>query len=207
MKKITKLLFLPGLVIPIWLFVGVSFIASKLPGYDHVRDLMSRLGEKGSITEAISPYVNNYPIGALFVLFGVGLIYGFRSAGAKLGGVLFVSHGLLSIIAGVFPCDTGCPFTGSYSQYVHTAAAFLMFLTCLLAILFIGNTFKTENGSAIMATFSYVIIMVSVFALALALYSSLYGGLAGLFQRVSYGAVVIWVFVVSAKTMRIPITH
>jgi len=82
-------------VAPICLLVGVSLAASLYPGYSHYHQAMSELGAVGSPVHALSPLLNNYPLAALLMLFGYGIIKTFAdSKAAVLSGLLVVVHGL-----------------------------------------------------------------------------------------------------------------
>lgn len=62
-----KLSLYSGMVIPIWLFVGVAIAGAMNPGYSYVNQAMRELGAKGSMTHVISPIINNFPLGILFI--------------------------------------------------------------------------------------------------------------------------------------------
>ncbi len=69
-----KLSLYSGMIIPLWLFIGVTIAGLMNPGYSHVNQAMSELGVKGSTTHFISPLINNFPLGILFIAFGLYLI-------------------------------------------------------------------------------------------------------------------------------------
>lgn len=75
-----KLSLYSGIVIPIWLFIGVAIAGAMNPGYSHVNQAMSELGAKGAVTHIISPIINNFPLGILFIAFGLYTISTFKNS-------------------------------------------------------------------------------------------------------------------------------
>lgn len=63
-----------GMIIPFWLFLGVLVAGALNPGYSHIHQAMSELGAEGSATQFISPLINNFPLGILFIAFGFYLV-------------------------------------------------------------------------------------------------------------------------------------
>ena len=57
-----------GMIIPLWLLVGVTVAGVMNPGYSHINQAMSELGAEGSPTHFISPVINNYSLGILLSL-------------------------------------------------------------------------------------------------------------------------------------------
>jgi hypothetical membrane protein len=142
-----------GLLIPFWLFFGVLLTASRFPGYSHVDLAMSQLGAVGAPTHDFSPWVNNVPLGVLFVICAVGLLRRFRGSGlATVSALLVLVHGLASISAGVFPCDQGClPAQPSLSQKLHNLSGLVMFVSLTLASaswIFLGRRLLGSVGFA-----------------------------------------------------------
>jgi hypothetical membrane protein len=195
MKTADKTLLRLGLLIPVWLFAGVALTALAYPGYSHFDQAMSQLGALGAPTHAISPWVNNIPLGGLFLLFGAGVARRFRGAGlGQLSALLIVLHGLASIATGLFPCDTGCaPPQPSASQQIHNAAGLVMFLS-LTAASTVGVALgRTLLSSHRFAWFSAVCTVLAVLTVGLMAQAFEQGHGFGLYQRINYGISVLWV--------------
>lgn len=195
MNTADKTLLRMGLLIPVWLFTGVAVIASAYPGYSHFDQAMSQLGAMGAPTHAISPWVNNIPLGVLFVLFGAGFARRFRGSGvARLTALLIVLHGLASFATGLFACDAGCaPAQPSVSQQIHNAAGFVMFLS-LTAASAIGVALgRTLLSSPRFAWFSAVCTILAFVTVGLMAQAFEEGHGFGLYQRINYGISVLWV--------------
>ena len=108
-KNLNQWYYFSGVLAPIWLFLGVIIAGSLYPEYNHYNQAMSELGAKGSPAHMLSPMINNYPLGVLFIIFGLGLIKTFSNSKlAIFSGILVVIHGLASFSAGFFSCDIGC---------------------------------------------------------------------------------------------------
>ncbi len=188
-----------GMIIPVWLFIGVTIAGAMNPGYSHIHQAMSELGAKGSMTYVISPLINNFPLGILFIAFGLHLISTFKhSKLAICSGVMVLLHGIGSISAGYFSCDAGCqPASPSISQIMHNLSGFIMFLSLTIAGWLWVYLGKKQLGSTFLSWFSFFCMIVALSA-AIMLPQTIDSGLYfGLYQRINYGVSVIWLAVLS----------
>ncbi len=188
-----------GIMILPWLVLGVYYAGSLTPGFDHVSQLMSELGARGSSTENLSPIINNYPLGVLFIGFGIGLYL--ISEGERyraLAPTLFIIHGLGSICAGAFSCDVGCPLVGgSFEQSIHTLSGLVMFSSLSLACLLwcIPNSNLAKSNA--FGVFSIVCFVSATVFLLITTATLFLGEYAGLFERLSYGILCAWLLVLA----------
>lgn len=194
MRTMDRVLLGAGLMVPFWLFFGVLLTASQFPGYSHMDLAMSQLGAQGAPTHDLSPWVNNLPLGVLFVFCGVGLFKRFRGAWlASVAALLVVVHGLASISAGYFPCDQGCvPAEPSFAQRMHNLSGLVMFLSLTLAStlwIFLARRLLGSVGFGRFSLLCTVVALVTVGLMAGAMES---GHGFGLYQRLNYGVAVIW---------------
>lgn len=199
MTTTDRLLLRAGVLIPVWLLFGVLLTASQYPGYNHADFAMSRLGEQGAATHGFSAWVNNFPLGVLFVLVAVGLWRRFAGSRlARVSAVLVLIHGLASIGAGLFACDQGCaPAQPSVSQQVHNLSGLVMFLSLTLASalwIFLGKRLLASPAFSGFSALCTVLALVSVGLMGLALES---GHGFGLYQRLNYGTAVVWLAVLA----------
>lgn len=183
-----------GLVIPFWLFLGVLIAGAMNPGYSHINQAMSELGAVGSPTHTISPIINNFPLGILFIAFGVSVIRILaQSKLAITSGLFIILHGIGSMGAGYFSCDLGCnPDAPSSSQVMHNISGAVMFLSLTAANaiwIFLGGKLLKFNWLSWFSLGCILVALAVVPALPLAIES---GEGFGLFQRINYGAAVIW---------------
>lgn len=195
MKNIDRMLLGLGVLIPFWLFFGVLLTALAYPGYSHLDQAMSQLGAQGSLTQGFSAWVNNLPLGVLFVLFAVGVMRQVRGSRLALfSAVLIFVHGLASFATGYFACDQGCaPAQPSFSQQMHNLAGLVMFLSLTLASLIWAFTSRRLLGSRGFGLFSLACTVLAVATVVLMAQAVEAGHSFGLYQRINYGISVIWV--------------
>lgn len=165
------------------------------PEYSHLNQALSELGAVDAPTHLISPLINNFPLGILFTLFGVSVLQTFRdSTPAKVTGVLIVVHGVMSIAAGFFSCDAECnPESPSISQVVHNLAGLIMFLSLVVASgiwIYLSKRLLASNK---LAWFSLLCTLVAVGVLIPMVLAIQSGSGFGVYQRINYGASVVWV--------------
>ncbi|MDH0300819.1 MULTISPECIES: DUF998 domain-containing protein [unclassified Pseudomonas] len=206
MKTFDRLLLASGLLIPLWLLLGVALTALAYPGYDHLQQAMSLLGAVGAPTQQLSPWVNNFPLAVLFALFAWGLARRWRQSKlARLSALLVLLHGLGSLGTGWFACDQGCaPLEPSFSQQMHNLSGLLMFLSLTLAcVLWIGLG-KRLARSAGLAGWSLLCAVLSVVTVVLMAKAAQSGELFGLYQRLNYGICVLWIATLAAQSLRTP---
>lgn len=189
-KMVALLIF--GIVAPLWMLVGVAWVASGFPGYSHKAQVMSELGARSRPTQKIQPFVNSYSIGISFSIFGVGLVLGFPDKlHVTVSGILMFVHGASHIVAGVSPCDADLGLKNpSPAQKLHNLAGLVMYLsllaTCLMWVLpsaVVPHWFRWYSSSSAVASVIFVVYMVR----ALNGDSKL-----GLYQRLSYGTLATW---------------
>ncbi|KXG80476.1 DUF998 domain-containing protein [Pseudomonas mosselii] len=204
MKTFDRLLLASGLLIPLWLLLGVTLTALAYPGYDHLQQAMSQLGAVGAPTHGLSPWVNNFPLALLFTLFAWGLARRWRhSKLARLSALLVLLHGLGSLVTGGFACDQGCaPLQPSVSQQMHNLGGLLMFLSLTLASMLwigLGTRLARSPGLAWGSLLSALLAVLTVVLMAKSVHS---GELFGLYQRLNYGVGVLWIAALALQSLR-----
>ncbi|CAG8871219.1 hypothetical protein PS627_04354 [Pseudomonas fluorescens] len=204
MKTIDQAFLKSGLLIPVWLFLGVALTALAYPGYSHLDQAMSMLGAQGAPTRGVSPWVNNFPLGVLFVLFAVGVARRFSGSWLVLLSAGFVLlHGLASFGTGYFPCDAGCqPEVPSESQRVHNLAGLVMFVSLTAAMGLWAFLGKRQLGSPWFGVFSGACVGVSLVTVLMMGRALDEGQLFGLYQRLNYGVCVLWVAALAVMALR-----
>lgn len=184
-----------GILAAVWMCCGVFYVARLIPGYSHTHDVMSALGAKGSPASKIHPYINNYPIGFLYILFGVFLYYGSQTNWVlSVSGILIMLHGISHLVAGVFPCDEEIASPNpTNTQKVHMFAGLVMQITLLVAVAIWSVTsvgwFRWFSVACLAASVIFLVLMVGAMKK---------GRFVGLYQRVSVGSLVLWVAFLSA---------
>lgn len=204
MKTLDRLLLGCGLLIPVWLLMGVTLTAAIYPGYSHLHQAMSQLGAVGAPTQGWSALLNNFPLGGLFALFAWGLARRWRQSNwARLSALLVLVHALGSIGTGWFACDQGCaPAQPSFSQQMHNLSGLLMFLSLTLASLLWSWLGKRVAGSASLAWWSLVCTVLAIVSVILMAQATHSGEWFGLYQRLNYGVSVIWIAILALYSLR-----
>lgn len=190
-------LVLTGVVAPLWMLVGVVVVAHLYPGYSHRQQVMSELGARNRVTTKIHPLINNFPIGFWFVLFGVALLK-MESANNLLflTGMLMVVQGVSHWVTGLFPCDEDLGISKpSTSQIIHNLAGLVMYFSLLFACLLWA--IKIHNLPEWFSLYSAFGALVSVVALVFMLRALKTNINLGLYQRINYGVLAVWVMVLS----------
>jgi hypothetical protein len=195
MQTLDRSLLTCGLLIPLWLLLGVWLTAQAYPGYDHLQHAMSLLGAQGAPTQHWSPLVNNYPLALLFALFAWGLARRWRGSRlALLSAMLILLHGLGSLGTGWFSCDVDCtPVQPSPSQQLHNLFGMLMFLSLTMASALWAWLGKCEADSLPLGWFSLICVIASISTVALMAHAAQSGQFFGLYQRLNYGVSVLWI--------------
>lgn len=205
-NRLDRLLLGTGLLIPFWLTIGVGLTALAYPGYSHVDHALSRLGAVDAPTQGFSAWLNNVPLGVLFVLVALGLARRFRTSRlAGLSAALILLHGLASFATGLFPCDQGCaPLQPSVSQQLHNLAGLVMFLSLTLASAlwaWLGKRLLASPGLAVFSAICTLLALVTAGMMASAVAD---GQGFGLYQRLNYAVGVAWLAVLSGMAKRSP---
>lgn len=202
-QRMLSIGYLAGLITPLWLTLGVALAGALYPGYSHLDHAMSLLGAHGAPTQSLSPLINNFPLGALFMVFGVAVALSFDNRWARLSGMLIVVHGLGSFGTGYFSCDAGCaPESPSASQNLHNLAGLAMALSLLLASalwVYLGRRLLGSRGFSWLSLLCTLLVLGTLPLMAGALES---GHGFGLYQRINYGASLLWVAALALMLLR-----
>jgi len=120
--------------------LGTLYFGSLRPGYSHVSNTISELGEAGAPQAHLVAFGFFLPVG-LIVWLALWLAHLHRP-GQETSLVLLTLSGLGTgyVVAAFFPCDPGGPLFGSWRTQVHNAAGlidyggtalcFLLFCRC-----------------------------------------------------------------------------
>ncbi|NRB38033.1 MAG: DUF998 domain-containing protein [Pseudomonadales bacterium] len=199
----SKVLNLFGLIAPFWLLLGVTIAGAMYPGYSHYQQAMSELHALGSPVAFISPFINNYPLGLLFIGFGFFVFSSFKSIAVKISAVMIILHGIGSIIAGFFPCDVGChPESDSFNQAMHGVGAVIMTLTFLLVPAMWAYLAGSEFKLRWFAWLSLFCVLAQIALMPLMGQALESGEGFGLYQRIAYAIPMSWLLVFSSLLLR-----
>ena len=199
-----KPFYLAGLIIPFWLALGLLIVGNLYPDYSQFEQSMSVLGAVDAPTHAIAPIINNFPLGLLFILFGVGVYKTFpQTALARFSGVLIMLHGAASFVTGDFSCDSGCSMdTPSSAQLIHHYAGWLMSWSLIAAGGIWGWLGLRLGGFRGLAFLSMALTLVALVTMPMVMISAKNLVGHGLYERVNYFASAIWVAVFAGALLR-----
>jgi hypothetical membrane protein len=164
----------------IFLVTGCLLLGARKPGYSHLKNTISELGEVGARDQQLVAFGLFLPIGLLLLLVALLVFPSSRPASAL---ALCIAVGYLG--AAAFPCDPGSPASGSWRQSVHNMCG---------GVEYIGGAFGlfilAEHSGPYFEVAGSVVIAV---ALAMTLLST--SRLRGLIQRIAefflFGSLIV----------------
>lgn len=185
-----------GIAAPVLWAAAIVLCGRLRPGFDHAARYISELGERGSATEFLMRYGGFVPTGLMHAAFGAFLWTAFEGDRlARFAGLLVVLNGLARIGAGAFACDPGCAGTG-LGQRLHGMFATAGFFALIAAVILAGIALYRRGRRGLGA---YSIGSGIAGLAALGLMSAGASSHAGLYERVSSGALSLWVFVMAVR--------
>jgi len=127
------------------LALAVPFIFGLLRSdYSHTRQYISELGERNAAQATLVNVGGFIPIG-LMVLAFLALLAPYLPArrSARVGLVLLAGVGVAYLAAAAFPCDAGCPASGSTRQQIHNSLGLIEYGGAALGLVTLAQTFRT----------------------------------------------------------------
>jgi hypothetical protein len=106
-----------------YLTLAVVGLAAVRPGYSHIRDTISQLGEAGARFGRLTSYAVFLPVGVAMA----GLAWVVLPRQREVG-LLAVSLATGYLGAALFRCDPGSPSHGSFRQGLHNACGRMQYL-------------------------------------------------------------------------------
>lgn len=197
------MLMLSGVIAPLWMLLGVVTVGYLYSGYSHRQQVMSELGARNRPTTKIHPWINNFPIGFWFFLFGIALVMKEQPHRIlSITGYLMMVQGISHWITGFFPCDEdlGIP-KPSTTQIIHNLAGMVMYFSLLIACgIWIFSSYEV---AAWFRWYSAVSALVSVISLIFMVRAFKTNINVGLHQRINYAVLALWVLVLSVLLMQV----
>lgn len=180
--------------------------AAARPGYSHVTQYISELGELGAPHGGAVSLLGFAPIGVAvlaFLVFAAPLLP--RTRSLAIGLVCFAGVGLAYLVAAVARCDTGCPASGTTStrQAIHNAFGGLEYAGAFAGLLLIGAGFRRSVRWQAVAPACF---------LCAGLVAAGFGGMLlpsftparGVAQRVAELGIFGWIGITSLALLRVP---
>lgn len=188
-----------GLIAPVFFTISVFVLALLRPGYSHVYNTISELGEVGSVNAQVASVVFILT-GIMLVVFGYGLQRTLKRSDKQVwSGVLVMLYGLLDFVgSGIFPVDPGGASTTLIAT-IHVYATLFGELAAVgMPIWFLRDT-EGVDGWEVHRRFSRLVFWVSmplVVFLGYCIVGHTPGVLdtpIGLAQRLLVGVFLVWI--------------
>jgi hypothetical membrane protein len=193
-----------GVLAPV-LWAAVIIIAGELrPGFDHVGQYISELGERGSSTGIFMRYGGFVATGLLHV----GFAAAFYATVARITGrprltllvaLLIALNGLGRIGAGIFACEPGCAAPEVLGQRLHGLSATMAFLAIAAAALFGAILFRRDRRLKPLSAYSLITGVAGLLFLALMSASEAKHVYTGLYERLASGVLTLWVLMTAVR--------
>lgn len=189
-----------GLVAPL-LWLAVIVIGGELrPGFDHVGQYISELGERGSSTEIFMRYAGFITTGLMHIGFAAAF---YATVGREsdrprltlLVAMLVAANGIGRIGAGFYPCEPGCAAPEVLSQRLHSLSATVAFLAIAAAALLGAILFRRAKQLRPLSAYSLASGCAGLVFLVLMSASEATHVYTGLYERLASGVLTLWVFV------------
>lgn len=168
--------------VPPWWF------ARRRPGYSHLRNTISELGETGAPDARRVAWLAFAPLGLAVWVFAA-LLSARLPSDAKTGLVLLCLLGVSYVGAAVFPCDAGAPFWGTWRNQLHNLVAAVGYFGAGAGLIELGRAFEDLASLSGLAAVTGALgkgVLLGIFAL------SFDSPVRGLVQRVIEAAVFGW---------------
>ncbi|WP_141620183.1 DUF998 domain-containing protein [Myxococcus sp. AB036A] len=172
--------------VPPWWF------ARRRPGYSHLRNTISELGETGAPDALRVAWLAFAPLGLAVWVF-VALLGGGLPEDAATGLILLSLLGASYVGAAVFPCDAGAPFWGTWRNQAHNLVAAIGYFGAGAGLIELGRTFEdtaTLSGLAMLTAALGKGVFAGIFVL------SFESPVRGFVQRLIEATVFGWMLLV-----------
>ena len=199
-----RLLLLTGLIGPLVFAITVVFVGSLRPGYSHVNQFMSELGETGGHFAWAMNYLG-FMLSAGFILI---FVLAFRTHLPRtvlntVGTSLLVVFAVSMFFAGVFSCDVGCPLIErSLDQKLHDLFSILAFPAFTAGVFICGLSLSRTVGWRRFGIYSLVTAILSLILLVAMVQSEASREGTGTYQRFYLGVLFLWLMAMSVKQFR-----
>lgn len=203
---IWRRLLLTGVLGPVLFAVTVVVAGALRPGYDHVDQFISELGESGGRLAWLMNIPGFMLSAALILVFVLVLRSRFdRSATRTAGTFLLAMFAASVFLAGVFSCDAGCLTDDpSPTQSMHDLVSVIAFPAFTLGVLAWGTSFCRTHEWRAFGIYSVASAALSIVFLVLMVRSEAARDGTGLYQRLFLGVLFLWMASLSIRLWRSP---
>ena len=190
-----------GILAPVLWASVIILCGSVRPGYSHLTQYISELGERGSSTEILMRYAGFVPTGLMHMAFAASLYAVFRGYRlSSVAAILLALNGLGRVVAGLFPCEAGCAGPRVLlSQKLHSLAAGVGFLALIGAAILWGVLLRRHRSLKGLSVYSIGAGLSGLVFLLLMSWSGELRRGTGLYERLSSGVLSLWVLAFAVR--------
>lgn len=198
--KSNKILFISGIVGPVFYFLLLTILGLLWDGYNPILQSMSEIGSVVSPYKDVMNYLGFSLLGVSMALFGIGVIREFsRSLLLYLSFSLILLAGIFMFAVGFFPCDAGCidvTQIGRRHSITSTVPSIALPLAAMLMATIITKRWGTSWG--------YISFWLGVISMASGptMFIPAVAPYLGFAQRVGIGLSLLWMVLISIKTLK-----
>ncbi len=193
-----------GLAASLLWAVAIVLAGELRPGFDHVSQYISELGERGSATEMLMRVGGFVGSGVLIVAYALAfhamvVRLTDRPRLALLIAALVALNGIGRIGAGIFPCEPGCAAPDVLGQRLHGLSASLAFMALTAAALLGPLLFRRNARLRLLSVYSFASGVAGLIFLVLMSASEATRAYTGLYERLASGVLTLWLFVSAGR--------
>lgn len=189
-----------GVLAPLLWMAAIIVAGEMRPGFDHVAQYISELGERGSPTEHFMRYAGFVASGLLHITYAAAFGASLRQRTecrhlALVVAGLIALNGLGRIGAGLFSCEPGCAAPEFPDQRLHNLAATVAFIAIAAAALLGSVLFRHVRSLRGLAPYSLATGIAGLLFLGLMSAGEMGSIHTGLYERLASGVLSLWVLV------------
>lgn len=200
-KKKFTIFFTIGIIGPIFYFLLLTILGLLWNNYNPILQSMSEIGSVVSPYKDIMNYLGFSLLGVSISLFGVGLLKKFgRGVVQYLTFFSVLIAGIFMFAVGFFPCDAGCVDVTKTGE-MHSLTSTVPSITLPLAAMLLATTITKKWGKG----WGYISFWLGILSMASGpiMFIPQAAPYFGIVQRVGIGLSLLWMVVISIKTLRI----
>jgi len=206
--RIVRLLNVGGFIATVLWVVAFLYSGSLRPEYSHYRQYVSELAARGTPTQHFMQMTGFVIPGLLIAGFGYSLGMPARHWLVAIAASFLIVGGMAKAVAGVFPMDPCCTSAPvSAAHEIHNIAGGVHYFTLGMAALMwaIAARQMFERRFGWFRWYSLTSVVLAVASpLVLMWVGAAMPADVGLFQRVSFGLLNLWIFVFAVLTWSQP---
>lgn len=199
-----KSLLLCGVIGPVLFAAVTALVGTTRPGYSHVSQFISELGETGAEFAWVMNWFGFILSGALILIFVIAARNHIsRGALNGIGALCLIAFAICLSLAGIYSCDLGCsPANATPEQELHDLVSIIAFPAFILGVIAWGILFFRQAASRRFGTYSLVSGFASIVVLVAMVQSEATREGTGILQRLFLAILFAWLVALSIRLRR-----